>query len=194
MCSGRKCNMYVGDMGSVPEVTCIVLTLGLATPSIFCRPATPTGSLLFAAPRPERPSDPANPGCLGLERRPVCTATQTQPVALSGTSPSGAKLGAALGPAAAGNLPGKRGRACRGGRAQACLLASGAGRWPTVGPASRGRRPLRLRCRAVASAPTRHGRGLLGGAFKKLHGRRRTRVAHAGLRRRLSLSPTDPPT
>ena len=34
----------------------------LATPSTFCRPATPTGSLLFAAPLPERPSDPANPG------------------------------------------------------------------------------------------------------------------------------------
>ena len=37
-------------------------TLRSATPSNFCRPATPTGSLLFAAPRPERPSDPANPG------------------------------------------------------------------------------------------------------------------------------------
>ena len=34
----------------------------IATPTNFCRPATPTGSLLFAAPRPERPSDPANPG------------------------------------------------------------------------------------------------------------------------------------
>ena len=35
-----------------------------ATPGNFCRPATPTGSLLFAAPRPERPSDPANPATL----------------------------------------------------------------------------------------------------------------------------------
>ena len=41
-------------------------TLRSATPSNFCRPATPTGSLLFAAPRPERPSDPANPGWDGL--------------------------------------------------------------------------------------------------------------------------------
>ena len=44
-----------------------VHSLRSATPSNFCRPATPTGSLLFAAPRPERPSDPANPGgCLAV--------------------------------------------------------------------------------------------------------------------------------
>ena len=43
-------------------------SLGLATPSNFCRPATPTVSLLFAAPRPERPSDPANPGYNQLSR------------------------------------------------------------------------------------------------------------------------------
>ena len=43
-------------------------TIGLATPSNFCRPATPTGSLLFATPRPERPSDPANPARPGPAR------------------------------------------------------------------------------------------------------------------------------
>ena len=50
-------------MGSVLKTFMLFYcTLESATPSNFCRPATPTGSLLFAAPRPERPSDPANPG------------------------------------------------------------------------------------------------------------------------------------
>ena len=46
----------------------MLLTIELATPSKFCRPATPTGSLLFATPRPERPSDPANPARPGPAR------------------------------------------------------------------------------------------------------------------------------
>ena len=51
-----------GGMGSIPRLIMLFYrTPESATPSNFCRPATPTGSLLFAAPRPERPSDPANP-------------------------------------------------------------------------------------------------------------------------------------
>ena len=45
-----------------------------ATPSFFWRPAIPPGSPHFGAPRPERPSDPANPGlvlmCLHLLEYP----------------------------------------------------------------------------------------------------------------------------
>ena len=64
------------------------LIMRFATPMDFCRPATPTGSLLFAAPRPKRPSDPANPGREGGECAPAAAG------AASAVTPSPALAGA----------------------------------------------------------------------------------------------------
>ena len=114
----------------------------IATPSNFCRPATPTGSLLFAAPRPERPSDPANPGggC-GSALAKRSTAAGVKPAPL--TRPT---------------------RSRRRGRARACENSGQPGRplHGTEGPPARrsNRRPSRSIRRlrgALPSGPRRDG-------------------------------------
>ena len=50
--------------GSIPTIALPVLYV--SAPEILQRPAPQPGAPLFGAPRPERPSAPANPGQLDL--------------------------------------------------------------------------------------------------------------------------------